>query len=132
MGADYRKSPKGVLQYSSAGTVAVGATVYINVSGQNAVENRVSAPMPYACVIRNLFGKATAPPGVGETYTYTLFLNGIATLLTCQTAGAVLLQSSDLVNGIAIAAGDLVSIRIVTSGAAGVVRHQAGFEVDQM
>lgn len=116
---------------ASGGTIAAGATVFLGPAGSNATEGLVSIPVPYAGTIRNLQAKAGAVPGAGQTFTYTLRKAGASQALTSQTAGAAATSSSDLTHSVAVVAGDVISIQLVTSGAAGVTAHLVSVEFDK-
>lgn len=125
-------------------TVAAGLTVYLNSldadeftsSGYNVAENN------YLCnylvtrsgILRNLVVKSYQAPGGGQTYTYTVRVNGNPTAITCQIAGAGTVNANDLVNAVRVVVGDRVTVQLVTSGAATVSRHKAtiGFEVNSL
>lgn len=84
-------------------------------------ENEAQIPMP-ACTLRNLRASVdTAPAGV-QTVTITIRKNGVATALTCQltngglSAGRVAVDTADSVT---FAAGDLLSVQVVTSATVG-------------
>ncbi len=78
--------------------------------------------MPFAAVLDSLV--VSAPNGgfnAGSgTATYTVRVNGVDTALTCGIAyGTSPYAGSDLVHTVAVAAGDLVSVRKTMSAAAG-------------
>jgi parallel beta-helix repeat protein/putative cofactor-binding repeat protein len=114
--------------YHSNTTIGAGGTVYLGPFGQSATEAEVSVPVPFACTAKNLFAKSGVAPGAGETYTYTLMVNGAPSALTCQTVNA-LTTSEDLTNNISLVPGDLVSVRVATSGASAVTRHSSTIEL---
>jgi len=115
-------------QFHSNGTIATNSTVYLSPFGQSATEAEVSIPVPFACTAKNLFAKSSAAPGATETYDYTLMVNGAPSILTCQTANPAT-TTSDVTHLVALAAGDLISIRAVTSDGSAVTRHSAALEL---
>ena len=127
-GADYHAAhKKPILLNGGATGLAANSTWYFAYTA-NANWNRVEQVVATAMVLRHLWAHCSASPGAGETYTYTLMVNNIATALTCQTAGAVARQSQDLVNMVAVVPGDRISIRLVTSINAVVAYHSAALE----
>lgn len=111
-------------------TVGAGATQYMGDGAASATEADVQFRVPFACKVYNLYTQSSSGPVGGETFTYTLMKNGVAQALTCQTTGASTQGSdTDITHAISFAAGDLLSVRVVTSGGAAVVRHNAGFEL---
>ncbi len=133
MPAEYKYSREYGLYFPTGTTaIAAGATRYFTYSVNNAAINQVQVVCPHAGMLSSLIGYSVNPPGVGESFTYTLMVNGVPTALTCQTAGAVATSSEDLVNAVAVARGDLLCIRIVTTGAAAQARHAAGLMVKRI
>lgn len=73
-------------------------------------------PCPYKGTIKNLYVELNVAPGLGQTVVCTLMLNGVAQTLTCTITGAATLTGSDITHSVTIAAGDTISLRVVTSG----------------
>jgi hypothetical protein len=113
---------------SSGGTVPAGATQYITAGFVNAIEYVIQ--LPYVGTVRNMRAVASAPPGAAQTYTYTFRKGNVDQSLTCTSSGAAQNTSSDTTNSVSIAAGDSVSVKIVTSGGASVQAHWVTVEYD--
>ncbi|TRC78503.1 SGNH/GDSL hydrolase family protein [Mesorhizobium sp. WSM4310] len=113
---------------SVGGTVAAAATAYL---GSYAAAAALSSAItiPYAGVAKNLRCLASVVPGAGQSYTYTLMVNGVATILTCVT-GAAVLVGADTLNMVAVAAGASLSVRVVNSATGAVATHQCTVEID--
>lgn len=131
MGADYRKAPKQVIGAQSGNTLIPNVTRYANPGGSvfHAAEGDARMRIPFDCVIRLLYCRSEFPPGAGDTYTYTIMVNGIASILTAQIAGAAAVEGNDLVNAVAVAAGDELTIRVVTSVGAAQGYHLWSWEI---
>ena len=72
-------------------------------------------PMPFAGTLRNLYGRHNAPNGsLGDHATYTINLNGAPTALTVDVPTGVTGQASNLVNTVAVAAGDRISLTVTS------------------
>ncbi len=127
-GADYERGLKSLILFDADTNVAAGATEYYVHGGHGANSAWLDIPVPANGVIRGMRNKATAPPGVGESYTYALMVNGFASALISQTTGAVLSRSTDLVNAAVVAEGDDICIRVVTTGGAVASRHRTGMQ----
>jgi len=130
MGADYRKAHH-TNGGGAAANLVTGATVYLPIFGgpaNHAAEVRAEQYFSVACTLRNLRVHSHNPPGAGESYIFTVRVNGGATLLTATIAGAVDTEGTDLVNGIAIAPGDYVTMQIISSVAAVASYTTWGFE----
>jgi len=94
------------------------ATQYQGVTGggvgvTSTTEVQVSQIIPTAGTINRLFTSLSADPGTSpDAYSFTLYLNGVATTLTC-TITADDTTGSDTTHNVAVVAGDLVSLEIV-------------------
>lgn len=86
--------------------------------------------LPHGGVMRNLRVRQNVPAGNGNQLVYTLRVNGVATLLSVSMASTAA-DASDLVNTIAVVAGDLVDLRVTKALGIGTTPGQitAAFEV---
>ena len=73
--------------------------------------------------ITALYARSSNPAGAGETFIYTVMLNGAPTALAVQIGGAVQ-QAANAVGAIAVVPEDRLTIRLVTSAAAAATQHQ--------
>ena len=126
MGADYRKADKSLIPGCTAAIVGSNVTIYAPPTGatEQAVVGRVRTPVSQAGVIDRLYALVNAAPGAGETFTYTLMVNGLATALTCQIAGAAAVAANDVVNAVPVAQGYDICLRLVTSLNASIQLHK--------
>ena len=76
----------------------------------NAVENQVWQVIPTGGTIDSLFVELSAAPGAGDSYTFTLMVNGAPSALALTISGAVD-TTGNASSAIALVAGDTVSIR---------------------
>ncbi len=125
---------------SDTTTVAAGATSYIGQRTLNATEAVAASFMPFypsGAVALAMYCKCTAAPVGAETFTYTLFKNGIATSIAVVITGAAVAGSyialgASLANQVTYAPGDSFSVRVVASGGAAVTTHQVAIEVNRI
>jgi len=134
------KREKIVFASHATVTVPAGTTTYLyakEASGEHA--GGINPSETFATVnflvtrsgfLRNLVVKANAAPGAGETFTYTVRVNGVPTALTTTISGAVQVDASDLVNVVLVDVGDRVTLQLVTSGAASARTHSAAFSLE--
>lgn len=115
--------------WHSGGTVAAASTVFVGPPGQAAAEASVQIPVPIAGVLRNLFVLADLAAGAGQSYTYTARVNTADAAVTCQISGAAATTASDTTHSQSVAAGDVVTVKIVTSAGSGVARHAMALEI---
>lgn len=120
-------------------SVVAGSTVYIYCGDQlgettgtfDATETlRAIYLVTRKGILRNLIASSSLAPGVGETFVYTVMVNGVPTALTVTISGAVQVWGSDLVNAVRVIVGDYVSLQLVTSAAASVTVHIASFSLE--
>lgn len=55
-------------------------------------------------------------PGLGKSYTFTVYLNGVVTLLTVTISGAADTSGSDMVNTVLVAPGDKIYLYVEMAG----------------
>lgn len=123
--------PRAVVQINSADVALVaGSTNYIGNSYGNATETFCQFRAPYKCVARNLYTLAQSGQTGGQTTTYTLRVNAADTALTCVNSSGR--NAADTTNSVAIAAGDLISIKVVTSAGATACTHSATVELERV
>lgn len=74
--------------------------------------------IPTAGVLRNLRFYASTAPGAGKSWAITVMKNNSAQALTCTIADTNT-TASDLSNSVTVAAGDTISIKVVTTSTPG-------------
>jgi len=77
-------------------------------------ETAIQQIIPTNGTIKNLYVRLSEAPANGGKYTFTLFVAGAPTTLTCGVTDPAT-TASDLVNTVAVAAGQSVSIRVSPS-----------------
>lgn len=116
---------------STPSTVAAASTVYL---GPNGLANTNIFDSVWLAnkigVVREAYTAVVAAPGTGETFTYTLFKNGVATSMTWQIAGNASFAASTTGNPVAVAPGDALEIRLVTSASATATKHRYYISVE--
>ena len=111
---------------SSATTVPDSVTRYFGVGYCTASYTDVFFRLPYACTLSNLYAQCSGSSF--GTRTYTVYINGAASTLTCAASGGVN-STSDVTHSVTCSAGDSICIRIVTSGGSDAVTHTASVMV---
>jgi len=132
MGADYKKKQSSVIGGHSSNNLGANITRYIHPFGPyfQGLELDARMVVPFDCLITDFYARATAAAGAGETFTYTIYLNGAPTALTLIIAGAADVQAGPDLGVIAIADGDELCIRVDTSLNAFATFHSWSFEVN--
>lgn len=92
-------------------------------------ENEAQIPMPSACVLRNLRVSVDTTPAGVQTVTVTVRKNGVATALTAQCTNGGGRVAADTSNSVSFAAGDLLSVQVVSSATVGTRTGAIGVEV---
>ncbi len=109
-------------------TPSSGSTTYMGASKNSGTEGLIDFRVPYDGTIRNLYCNSGVAPGSGEEFEYTVRVQASDTAVTCTNAGASDTTAEDTTNSVAVSAGDAISVKLVTSGSAGVTTHAATFE----
>jgi hypothetical protein len=123
--------PGHVQTFSSGGnTVAAASTVYLGTANSQATEGDAQFYVPYKCKAFRMFVNASAAPGAGQTFTYTLRVGGVASTLTVVNNSSVNSDVQDVTDVVSIPAPDgpstasRISLQLVTSAAAAVTLHR--------
>jgi hypothetical protein len=102
--------------------LATGAIRFVSMfnSHSNASEAAVNVAVPVAGILSNLDVRLDGAVGAApRSYTFNIRINGVdAGTPTCVIPGPTATSCADAVTSVAVAAGDLVSIRVVPSATA--------------
>lgn len=105
------------LLFWGAHNIAASAdTRYITTGGDQGtapLTDDFRLPVPRSGTLRRLYVRHNAAAGNGNSVVYALLINGVATTVTVTLATGAVGQASDLVNTVAVVAGDRVSLRAV-------------------
>ena len=120
---------------SNGATVAAASTVYGPANGAftmsatvpGAIANNEISMVSRAATVQNLYYLASAANGSGKTNTITVYKNGGATALTCSVTNTTI--CSDTSDSFTVAAGDWLSVQVVTASASTAVRHTWSIEL---
>lgn len=112
---------------SQSGVGGPGATAFF-VVGANATELNIYGTAPETGTFKNLFLKLNTAPGVGQTDTFTLRVNGSDTAVTFVVSGAAV-SGSDTTHSVAVTQGDTYSIKIVGSAGAAATIANGGISL---
>jgi hypothetical protein len=123
----------GLLFWGNDTVAAAADTRYLSPGrdGTAPLVDFAQMPLPRAGTLRRLFVRHNAAGGNGNAVVYTVLVNGIATALTVTLATGAVGQVSDLINAVAGAQGDRVSLRASKAAviAGGNIDVQATVEV---
>jgi hypothetical protein len=94
--------------------------IYSGANNNRDAENKVWSVCPTAGTIKNLGWKVLDHTSFGSTYTITLRKNGVDTALTITfVSDNTAKYTEDLVHSVAVAAGDILDLKVVIVGAGG-------------
>ena len=99
------------------GSLSAGLTLYYNYQRATTTEAEVKMPMPFAGTFSRLYVAASTAPTGAETFIATMRKNGADTTITCTITGAAV-SANDTTHSATFAAGDLIDLKIVSSGGA--------------
>jgi hypothetical protein len=93
--------------------------------------NSLQVPLPRAGELRNLAVSHNSNGGNGANVTYTVVVNGVLTALTATLATGAIGVAFDLINTVAVAQGDLVTVQAAKAApiGAGNIGPQVSVEV---
>jgi hypothetical protein len=97
------------------GLAEPGPTYISLFHGSDSTESNVQYPVPAAGTATQLRARVVNAPGGSRSWTFTLRKNGAATAVSCAITGAATTCTS--ANSVAFAAGDLISMHVLLSGA---------------
>ena len=106
-----------VFQFGCLGAITANGTSYL-APGNGATQlNEIRVRVPRPGILRNLYGwQRVASGAAGRTDIYTVRVNGANTAITCTLNNAT--EGADIVNEVVVAAGDQVSISLISNNVA--------------
>lgn len=104
--------------HSGAGGVTVGSTLYFGLGEVGANEADFCFPAPVSGRLKNLYVRTSQHPEAGKTWNYTVRKNGVDTHIMALIDEAAAGQAQDTANAVSVAAGDRISIKVVSSAGA--------------
>jgi hypothetical protein len=105
-----------------ADDIGAGADTQFIALGTNALSFTTDVhqlPLPYANTVKNFFIRHNTANGNGQSVSYTIMKNGVATAITAALATGAIGQGGDITHTVAYVAGDTISLRAVKALAIG-------------
>lgn len=103
-----------------SGSLNTGATRYIypygEVNGGDATIANRTVLIPEAGTISKLRVLLDGTAGAAKSYTFTMYVNGSPSALTCAVSGGTDVAAEDVANSVSVAAGDRLSLEYVPAG----------------
>jgi len=115
-GASLTNTSRQMLGGNTTGNLPSNATQYF-LQTQSATENLIYWTAPRSGTFRNLYINVTNSPGAGQSYVFTLRVNGADTSVTCTISDSAT-SCNDTTHTAAITAGQTYSIKSVSSATA--------------
>ena len=111
----------------SEATLDAAATEYTYLENGNGNWEATEAYqiIPTNGTLKKLYVELESAPGAGKSYVFTLRINGANGIITC-TVSDTNITANDLVNTIAVSAGDTVGITVTPSGTPNIPRARWG------
>lgn len=97
-------------------------------TGNNAADGAYT--VSYDGTLKNMVVNLTAAPAAGQTVTFTVYKNGVATGLLIEMTDADT-QVINTTSTLAVVAGDLLSLEVITSATSGSMEFNGSFEFDK-
>jgi hypothetical protein len=111
----------GTVTWGNRSLLSTTATRYLTAgcSSKTAPDtDDYAVPAPLAGLIRDLVVEHNTPAGNGNPVVYTVLINGVASALTVSVASTTA-SGSDFVTTVAVAQGDLISLRATKAASIG-------------
>lgn len=100
--------------FSDPGTLPNAQTRFMYPGCETVTASEIKIRLNRQAVVKSLSVRAITAPGVGNTDTWTIRKNGVDTLLITNLSGAAQVNNADLTNSVSFAAGDDLSLKLVT------------------
>ncbi len=106
-------------------TVAAGGTSYMGPAGGSATQGPAETSLGRRVAAVRLYVACGSAPGAGQTFTYTVMKNSVATLLAATVSGATDDTGHDMSDVLICGREDRLTVRVVASGGAAETVHRA-------
>ena len=116
-------SSRVALNGTSAAPVASGSTVFLGSAGNYISANANPFVIVKPGIVTGFYTGVSVAPGTGESFTFTVFNNGVATSMTGQISGNASFSVSTSSDAFTVAPNDFVTMRLVTSSGAALSLH---------
>ena len=110
----------------------VDVDYYIGMGESDGNEGKVAIPTPVSGIIGGLQVRTNVASGTGTRgFTFTVYVNGSATGVTCSISGPSEQNCSDTGNSVAVSAGDRITLRSSPNGNPAAVSVTWSYYIDQ-
>lgn len=115
-----------LMRFNSNTTVTANSTVYLGVNGQSASEDpqRALCHLPAVCSALRCVLDCNTAPGAGQSFTYTVRVNGGSTAVVGTTSGAGVFTATFTGGPVGINPNTDVDVQLVTSATAAAAVHR--------
>jgi hypothetical protein len=122
----YNQNINHVMQVCTPANVGSGTTTYLGLNGENITEVNVLFVAPIRGTITEMRMQCNTPPGVGQTFTYTLRVSTAGVINDTSLVGVISGSSSEVISfgNIFVDAGQVITIKLVTSAGAALSKHR--------
>jgi hypothetical protein len=109
----------------STSNVTAGSTVYFGPAGQFTTVNNALWVASTACRIVGFYVATALAPSAGESFTYTIVVNGVDTAMTATSSGASSFSVQNFTSSsIFVSKNDTITLKVVTSSGAAATNHR--------
>lgn len=109
----------------SQSAIGPNSNVFMGSAGTNTVEKATHWVVMARSVVMRLFAAVDTPPGAGQTFTYTVRLNGVATAMTAVIAGGNFASDVGTITlSVVVPANSFVTVGLQTSSGAASAFHR--------
>lgn len=110
-----------IVIHGGSGSVlnGAGATDFVGLANLSTTEAAVQFPMPIGGTFTKLYVQTSVAPGASKTFVFTVDKGAVAQTITCTISGNTATSCNDTAHSFTFAAGDLISVKDVTSASSG-------------
>jgi hypothetical protein len=121
------KSPSAI---ASSSGITSGVTTFFGCLGTSTNVNSSPFYQSKPGIISDLWVACDTAPGAGQSFTYTVCVNGTPSAMTATISGASSFLAYTSANPVAFSNADAITVRLVTSAGAATANHRGYFSTE--
>jgi len=115
MGSDYKRAMPIQIFFNTNAILGPGVTRYFTCDGLIAGNTTCRYIITHQTILDRIYARVTGAPGAGETFVFTIWVNGVGSILTVTIAGAIQVDNFSLANAIVVQPGDVITMEVISS-----------------
>lgn len=111
------------ISFAATGNLSAGSTYYLGSNGSQAAAVDTTIVSGISGTVTKLRGQSVSAPGAGQTFTYTLQLDGVDTDIVATTSGSGVFESVAY-GSVVVTESSALTVKVVASGSATATKHR--------